>query len=239
MSDSAGEKGPDRENPAGPAPHDPQQSEQPEYADRVHRSVPGVISGVLLLAVAAWLIIDAMMYGAGRTPWAALAAGFFFVPLIIAYTVRPVVQVGRDRLVVRNPLRTIVAPWAAVETLRSAYSVELLAGGRKYQVWAIPVSLRQRKRATRMAARAAAEDPYEGRGDRTAGRPGLGRSAVPGAPDPTRAWSDQVVDTLRETAERNASRPEAAGEVTTAWCWWIIAPAVAGLVGLVVLIATA
>ncbi|AXI81329.1 PH domain-containing protein [Peterkaempfera bronchialis] len=204
--------------------------------------MPSLLSGVLLLAVGAWLIVDAAVYGTGRTPWAALAAALLFVPLIAAYTLRPAVYANEDRIKVRNPLRTIVAPWATVESLRSGYSVELLAGGRKYQVWAVPVSLRQRKRASRVAARAAAEDPYAGRGDRTptrpGGRPAARRGAVAGAPDPTRAWSDQVVDTLRETAERHASRPQAAGEVTTAWCWWVIAPAVVGLVALIVLVAT-
>ncbi|MFF4649544.1 PH domain-containing protein [Streptomyces sp. NPDC001380] len=209
----------------------------PEYADRVFRSVPGAVSGVLLLAISAWLITDAVVYGTGRTPWTALAVAFVLAPLVTAYTLRPVVRANEERLLVRNPLRTVRAPWAAVEGLRSGYSVELLAGGRTYQVWAVPVSLRQRKRAARTAARAAAEDPYAGRVGRAPGRPG-GRAVLPGAPDPARAWSEQVVDILRETAERNRTRPEAAGEVAVAWCWWVIAPAAAGLVALAVLLAT-
>ncbi|WP_377270997.1 PH domain-containing protein [Peterkaempfera sp. SMS 1(5)a] len=256
MTDPAGENGPDRETPGSPAPQQPRQPEpadrprpadqpgpvqadRPVYADRVYRSTMGVIGGVLLLAVALWLIVDAVVYGTGRTPWVALSAALLFVPLVAAYTLRPVVRADQERLTVRNPLRTVVAPWATVESLRSGYSVELFAGGGKYQIWAVPVSLRQRKRATTRAARAAAEDPYAGRDDRgSALRPGARRSAVAGAPDPTRAWSDQVVDTLRETAERNAGRPEAAGEVSATWCWWIIVPAAVGLVALVTLIAT-
>jgi hypothetical protein len=112
--------------------------------------------------------------------------------------------------------------------------VELFAGGAKYQVWAVPVSLRQRKRATRNASRAAAAgDPGNSRG---AGLLGMSRGG-PGAPDPTRAWSDQVADSLQETAERNAALPGASGPVVITWCWWIIAPTLAGLIALVTLIA--
>ncbi|MFJ9520528.1 PH domain-containing protein [Kitasatospora sp. NPDC101801] len=204
---------------------------EPKYADRVYRSVPGVISGVLLLAVAAWLIIDALLTGTGRTPWIALACAPVFVFPVIAYTIRPAVLASDSRLLVRNPFRTVHVPWAAVEGIRAGYSVELFAGGRKYQVWAVPVSLRARKKATRAASRAAAAD--DPRSSRSAGLVNPMRS---GRPDPTKAWSDQVVNTLLEIAERNAGSPAAAGPVTVGWCWWIIAPAAIGLVTLVTLI---
>jgi hypothetical protein len=208
---------------------------EPKYADRVYRSVPGVISGVLLLAVAAWLIIDAIVSGTGRTPWIALAAAPVFVFPVIGYTLRPLVSFNEDRLLVRNPMRTVEAPWASVEGLKSGYSVELFAGGRRYQVWAVPVSLRQRKQANTRAAKIA-------RGGTEASRtPGVlptTRTLRAGDSDPTRAWSDQVVDALQEAAERNAGRPGAAGTVSVTSCWWVIAPTLVGLVALITLIAT-
>ncbi|MFD8593625.1 PH domain-containing protein [Kitasatospora sp. NPDC059646] len=199
----------------------------PKYADRVYRSVPGVIAGVMLLGVAAWLIIDAVVSGTGATPWVALAAAPVFGFPVAAYTLRPVVKSNDQRLLVRNPLRTVVAPWATVEGLRAGYSVELFAGGRKFQVWAVPVSLRQRKKATRRAAKAAAAgDPHlpAARGAKAARADQL---------DPTRAWSDAVVASLQEQAERHAGDPGAAGEVQATWCWWVIGPTVAGLIALV------
>ncbi|MFD5464950.1 PH domain-containing protein [Kitasatospora sp. NPDC127059] len=208
---------------------------EPEYADRVYRSVPGVISGVFLLAVAGWLIGDAVVTGTGKTPYVALAAVPVFAFPVIAYTLRPAVFAGRGRLVVRNPWRTVTAPWASVDALRAGYSVELLSGEKKYQVWAVPVSLRQRKRATRAQSRGNAEH---------ASRTGLGMGlaartnpVVQGSPDPTRAWSDQVTDVLQEMAERNRTSPDAAGPVVVRWCWWVIAPALAGLVALITVIA--
>ncbi|MFF2349377.1 PH domain-containing protein [Kitasatospora sp. NPDC058115] len=211
---------------------------EPVYADRVYRSVPGIISGVLLLAVAAWLIGDAALNGTGKTPWVSLAAIPVFAFPVIAYTLRPAVRANDRRLVVRNPLRTITAPWAAVDALRAGYSVELLTEGRKYQVWAVPVSLRQRKRAARAQDRGGRPQHASrlgmvfGQGGGTPSGPG-----VQGSSDPTRAWSDQVVNVLQEMAERNASRPDAAGPVEVRWCWWIIAPTLAGLAALITVIA--
>ncbi|MEV8099770.1 PH domain-containing protein [Kitasatospora sp. NPDC085879] len=202
----------------------PAAPEEPEYADRVYRSGPGIISGVLLLAVAAWLIGDAVISGTGRTPWVALAAAPVFVFPVIAYTLRPAVYANERRMLVRNPLRSVHAPWSEVEGLRSGYSVELFAAGHKYQVWAVPVSIRQRKAANRRAMRVAKD-----------GAPSAPLRA--GENDPTRAWSDQVVANLLEMAERYAGKPEAKGEVAVRWCWWVIVPTVLGLIALVTLIA--
>ncbi|MFF7633803.1 PH domain-containing protein [Kitasatospora sp. NPDC008050] len=225
------------ESAGTPDPGSAASADGPKNADHVFRSTPGIISGVLLLAVAAWLIVDAIVSGSGKTPWVALACAPLFAAPVIAYTIRPMVTAGLDRLVVRNPLRTIVVPWASVQGLRAAYSAELTAEDKTYQLWAVPVSLRQRKKASR---RVMAGDlrprPFQLGGTGQGGfRPP--NAAVPGAPDQNRAWSDQVVDLLSEQARMNAVRPSAKGEVEVSWCWWVIAPTLAGLVALVALIA--
>ena len=76
------------------------QSPEPVSKDRVYRSPAGLAGGVLLLALALWLGIDAVVAGEGRTPWVALAALLFLVPLVAAYTVRPAVFANDDRLVI-------------------------------------------------------------------------------------------------------------------------------------------
>lgn len=146
------------------------------------------------------------------------------VPLVFAFTLRPVVRAGDDRLLVRNPFRTVTASWGAVEGLRSGYSTELFVEGKKYQLWAVPVSMRARKRAARARTRAAAGDPGATPGSR------------PGA-DATRAWSDRVVDELRELAERHGGGEGVRSEVTVRWAYEVIAPAVAGAVVMIVLLA--
>ncbi|WP_411105749.1 PH domain-containing protein [Streptomyces sp. cmx-4-9] len=205
---------------------------EPVYEDRVHRSSMGVVTGVLLLALTAWLCGDAVVRGAGSTPWIALAVALIVVPLIVAFTVRPAVFANADRMRVRNPFRIIELPWAAVDALRSSYSVEVLSGGAKYQVWAVPVSLRERKKANRQQVRVR-RGGLMGRG---IAEPEAAAAARPS--EPQRAAADQIVDELRDLAERGAARPGAQGAARVRWSYEVIAPAVAGVVLLAVLVAT-
>ncbi|MFJ8589070.1 PH domain-containing protein [Streptomyces sp. NPDC093595] len=189
---------------------------KPEYADRSYRSPHGIVGGLLLLGFAAWLGGDALVTGEGRTPWIALAGLLFVVPLIVAFTFRPVVRAGEDRMRVRNPFRTIDLPWASVAGVRAGYSSEVFTqDGTKYQLWSVPVSLRERKRAARRQARAGAD-----------------------APPVRSAGADQTVADLQELAERCASRPSAQGEPRVRWAYEILGPSLAGLVLLLVLVVT-
>ncbi len=214
------------------------------YKDRVYRSPAGVVGGALVLAIVAWLGIDAVVVGEGRTPWLALATMLFLVPLVFAYTLRPAVFVNDDGLRVRNPLRLIVLPWGQVASLRSGFSNEVVDdSGTKYQLWALPVSVRARSKAARQdarAARAAARaDARAGQGGSlrggAAGAADLGAGAALAADGPRRAETDRAMDELRELHERRQGEPGTQGEVTVRWAYEIIAPAVAGAVLLGVL----
>ncbi|MEW2115972.1 PH domain-containing protein [Streptomyces sp. NPDC005474] len=210
---------PDHPSPAqGPTP--------PESPDRVYRSPSSLVAGVLLLGLAGWLGGDALIVGHGRAPWLALAALLFVVPLVIAFTLRPAVYANEHRLRLRNPFRVVVAPWGAVDGFRSGFSNEVVVeSGAKYQLWAIPVSLRARKRANRSQLREVRE----------AGR-GSGRAPlIP--PGPTRAQNDQIMDDLSLLWESREKADTSQGEVTVKWSYEIMAPAAAGAVLLAILLA--
>ncbi|GAA2936920.1 PH domain-containing protein [Streptomyces erythrogriseus] len=227
-----------------PEPTKPAGTATTPYKDRVYRSPAGVVGGALVLAIVAWLGIDAVVVGEGRTPWLALATMLFLVPVVFAYTLRPAVFVNDDGLRVRNPLRLIVLPWGQVASLRSGFSNEVVDdSGTKYQLWALPVSVRARSKAARQDARAARAAP---RADARAGQGGSLRGGAVGAADlgagaalaadgPRRAETDRAMDELRELHERRQGEPGTQGEVTVRWAYEIIAPAVAGAVLLGVL----
>lgn len=206
--------------------------EYPEYKDRTYRSSGGIAGGVLLLALGGWLGIDALIRGEGRTPWLALAGLLLAVPLVVAFTVRPAVFANDDRMRIRNPFRTITLPWASVSGLRSGYSNEVFTqSGTKYQLWAIPVSLRGRKKAARRKSQGMAA------GDPSVGGPGLRASMRPGQTSSQRAAGDQIMDDLRDLSEQRAGAESAQGEPVVRWGYEILAPAVAGAVLLAVVLA--
>ncbi|MGW7464542.1 PH domain-containing protein [Streptomyces xantholiticus] len=208
----------------------PQQPAPSTDSERVFRSTAGMAGGALLLALIAWIVIDAVVRGEGRTPWLALAAALLAAPVVIAFTFRPAVFVGDDRIRIRNPFRSIVLPWGTVADVRASYSSEIFTqGGAKYQLWAIPVSLRRRKTAARRQARAAHDDPH-------------GRTSVHADVSDTKsrvASADQAIADLRELAERRGHAPEAQGEPQIRWAYEVLAPTAAGAVLLAVLLATA
>ncbi|MFE5759784.1 PH domain-containing protein [Streptomyces massasporeus] len=226
--------------PQSPAP----QPSEPESKDRVHRSVPAIAGGVLLLAITGWLGIDAIVSGEGRTPWLALAVMLLVVPLVVAFTLRPAVYAGDDRLRIRNPFRLVVVPWGQVASLRSSYSNEVVTeSGAKYQLWAVPVSLRARKKAARREMRATAQARRqmgrdEGRGSALGMRAGLdgGLSREPVSEGPVRAETDRIMDDLRGLHEARHEAESARGEVTVRWAYEVLAPALAGAVLVLILV---
>ncbi|MER5376908.1 PH domain-containing protein [Streptomyces sp. NPDC002553] len=230
-----------------PAPRPP----APESKDRIYRSPAGIAAGVLLLGLVGWLGLDAILVGKGRTPWLALATLLLLVPLIVAFTVRPAVYANDDRLRVRNPFRVIALPWGEVDSLRSGYSNEVVThAGAKFQLWAIPVSLRGRKKAHRQEAKTAADREGRGGGRRTGGLggfggPGGGEPTARGAnartgtgvPEgPVRAEGDKIIHELRLLREARGKAAGAQGEVTIRWAWEIMGPAAAGAVLLGILL---
>ncbi|MCT2594442.1 PH domain-containing protein [Streptomyces sp. N2-109] len=211
--------------------------QEPTYADRCFRSPSAVASGVALLALAGWLGFDAVLNGSGRTPWVTLCGLLFFAPAVTAYTLRPAVFAGKERLRVRNPMRTITVPWTSVESLQAGYTSEVIADGTKYQLWSIPVSLRARKGVHRHNERVQAGQPPRN------GFMGFGKQAVVSEADMSeqRAASDQAIDELRELALRHGEDGEAPctpGPVAVRWAYELMIPTLLGAIGLLVLYLT-
>ncbi|WP_030998855.1 PH domain-containing protein [Streptomyces sp. NRRL F-5630] len=209
-------------DPAAPGADQAAPEPPPADPDRVYRSPAGIAAGVFLVILSGWLGADAIVLGEGRTPWIAIAALLCVFPLVTAFTLRPAVYANTRRLRVRNPFRTIVLPWRAVAALRSGYSNEVVdAEGKVFQLWALPVSLRGRKRAARAEARAMSREA----------RAGHTATSVHEVRQPQ---GDVALGELRELAGDTDS-PEK-GLTEARWCWSIIAPAAAGALLLIILL---
>lgn len=181
-----------------------------------YRSRPAVFTGAVLLAVGVWLMVDSAVRDGGATTLAVVGVVVAVCAVVVALTLRAAVFAGPDRLRIRNPFRTIDIPWGAVREVRAEYSLEVrTSGDRKFHIWAVPVSLRERKRAMRVNARSQAEDPYGG------GHPTVAQAA----------WADHAVADFRGMAEQFAKT--STGEVRVAW-YWPVPAAIAVGVALVV-----
>ncbi|MFF2509379.1 PH domain-containing protein [Streptomyces sp. NPDC058067] len=195
---------------------DSQPSVAEPVTERAYRSPAGIAGGVLLLVMAVWLGSDAVINGDARTRWLAVGALLFLVPLVVAFTLRPAVYADENRLRVRNPFRVITLPWASVSGVRAHYSSEVFTeGGDKYQLWAIPVSIRARKKASR----------------RPSGRKSIGVfGPVAEEPGVRKAPGDQSLDEIRALAEERADKPASQGAPSVRWAWEIVVPVVVGAV---------
>lgn len=203
-----------------------------QYADRCYRSPGAMAGGVALLAVAVLLVTDVLVDGDMRTRLLSVAGLLLTCPVVIAFTLRPAVHAGDERMRVRNPFRTVTVPWGAVESVRSGYSSEVLADGRTFQLWAVPVSLRARNRAARHNERiTAGRPPVRGGLFGLGGAPAVGE----GDPGPQRARSDRTIDELRELAARHGESAAAQGAVTVRWAHEIFVPALVGALAVAVL----
>ncbi|MEU8138843.1 PH domain-containing protein [Streptodolium elevatio] len=177
-----------------------------------YRSKPAVFTGVALLAAGLWLVVDSLVRADGKASVTVVGAVVAVGAVVVALTLRAAVFAGPEMLRIRNPFRTIEIPWGAVQEVRAEYSLEVRADDRKFHIWSIPVSLRERKRAMRVNSRSAAESPY-----------GSQHHEIAQA-----ALADHAVADFRGMAEQMGK--ESTGPVKVAWSWEILAPLAAGIV---------
>jgi hypothetical protein len=112
-------------------------------SDAVHQTyrsvalgVLGSAGGALGVVMAVWVLVDE----AGRGRWLpALAAALWAVligMLVVEVFLRPAVSTTPEGVVLVNPFRTVVVPWAAVRGVETEYALQILTDGRRHTSWA-------------------------------------------------------------------------------------------------------
>jgi hypothetical protein len=125
------------------------ESRTPTEKPTVYRGPAALIGGALVVLFCGFGSVDLMIEsGAEDLIGAAILA--LIAVLAWLFGVYPAAFSWTDRLVVRNPFRTIALPWETVTELSARLSFIARTETKRYTVWAIPVSLRDRRRSERM-----------------------------------------------------------------------------------------
>ncbi|MBW8806976.1 MAG: hypothetical protein JF587_24445 [Catenulisporales bacterium] len=215
-----------------------------------YRTAGSLGTGALLVVFGAIFLV-AFGLGSEKHPVGAMIG---LVMLVAGFVggIYPAAFSYGEHLLIRNPFRRIEIAWPRVESITARLSTVVQtvpAEGRahKFTIWAIPVSMHERRKADRAAAKKVrqvrAEASQANRGG-TAGR-GLGGAGYGRPPrvreDPleTMAFADQAVVEMKDRQRACSTPAEQAAPTKVLWTWYTLAPFVLSIGLLVAAVAGA
>jgi hypothetical protein len=194
-----------------------------EFSRVVYRPMLSVVTGVVVLVLAAFLLFDTIRRGTGADAWA-LGAGLVFGSLIVyVASIRPAVVAEPRRLVVKNPLRDIAVPWASIHDLRLRYQLDVLTAEDTYHAWAVPVSARSRSSGLLRQRERADVTARMG--------PSAGEYAVKSGHQP---FARQILDELSLMLTQRKGTRSTDDRVEISWAWPYVAGIAASAIAFVV-----
>jgi hypothetical protein len=174
------------------------ETRSPTEKPTVYRAAAALIGGVLVLLFCGIGAIDLIIEDGTQD---LLGASILLLVAVLSglYGVYPAAFSWPNRLVVRNPFRTIELPWDTVTDLSARLSFIAHTEARRFTVWAIPVSLRERRRAERHRLR-----------DLSQAQRAVKRGVAPELFQPSRARRPEPIDRMsfadQAIEEMNARR---------------------------------
>jgi len=107
---------------------------------QVYRPVFARVLLVVVAAFALWWEADLLVHG--RLALAVLGALWTAAAAcaLVALFWRPAVIVDDEGAELRNVLRDVRVPWAALDGVETRYALTLVSGGRRYTAWAAPTT---------------------------------------------------------------------------------------------------
>ena len=202
-----------------------------------YRTVGSLGTGALLVVFGA-VFLFAFGFGSGGHPVGA-TIGLLMIVSGVVGGLYPAAFSHADRLSIRNPFRRIDVSWPRVESISARLStvVETVAEEgkpHKFTVWAIPVSMHERRKNDRVVAkkvrtaRAESAKQSAGVGDiagSAMGAAGYGRPrALREDPLETMAFADQAVVEMRDRQRLCTTSMEKEAPTTVTWTWYTLAP---------------
>jgi hypothetical protein len=109
----------------------------------------GIAGLVLLDGVLLWSAQDGVRNGRPGTALVDVLWAATITMLVVEVFVRPQVATGDEGVVLVNPYRTAIVPWAALERIDAELSLQLVTPGRSFTSWAATGSRNARPRRRR------------------------------------------------------------------------------------------
>jgi hypothetical protein len=202
-----------------------------------YRTVGSLGTGALLVVFGA-IFLFAFGFGSEKHPVGS-TVGLLMVVAGAVGGLYPAAFSHADHLSIRNPFRRIDISWPRVESVSARLStvVETVAEEgepHKYTVWAIPVSMHDRRKSDRSmakkvrTARAESAKQAAGVGDiagSAMGGAGYGRPrTLREDPVAAMAFADQAVVEMRDRQRVCTTSVENAAPTTVTWTWYTLAP---------------
>jgi hypothetical protein len=158
----------------------PTGAQQPAEKPTVYRGPGAMLGGGIVVLFCLGGAID-LIVEEGTADLLGASVMLLVAAFAFAYGLYPAAFSGSDALVVRNPLRTITLPWGAVTKLTAQLSFIAYTATQKYTIWAVPVSLRDRRKAERTRLREMARQHREEQRGQSRFAGGFGGSRAPRA----------------------------------------------------------
>lgn len=179
---------------------------------QTYRSKFAFVLGWVWVAFVAANAVDLTVRYSGKSSMVAAAVLGVLTAIVYVIAIRPGTVVGEGELVVRNPFRTTVLPWAAVEDVTVSHSINLeYGGGKVLRLWTPTSTARERAKAQgRGMAR-----PQRGRFRTEPAMTKAEQAAAEALAGKTHA--DWVGDQITERAEAAKRRTEDVAPVKTTW----------------------
>jgi hypothetical protein len=179
---------------------------KPTEKPTVYRGAMALAGGVVVAALGVAGAVD-LLVDSGTQDLVGAAVLLLIATMAVAYGIYPAAFTTAELLRIRNPFRTIVVPWPAVTDINARLSFVVQAAERRYTIWAIPVSMHERRKAERSRLRDLSRNDRSTRG-RAGRRTQLSDIPIPVSrmEDPiTRfSYADQAASEMRDRQEAYA-----------------------------------